>query len=379
MRDVGVGIVGSGFVAEIHAEALKRVPAARLAAVASPTEGRAREFAARHGLPHAFSDYRELLELAEVDVVSVCLPNDRHCAVTVAAAAAGKHVICEKPLCLSLAEADRMIGACSAAGVALMYAEELCFAPKYVRAKELAAEGALGEVYLVKQSEKHSGPHADWFWDVQRSGGGVALDMGCHGIEFCRWILGRRAIRSVFAQMGTCRHAARTEADDNAVLVLEFSGNATGLVEESWAKPGGMDDRAEIHGTRGVTYADLLHGNALETYSEVGYGYAVEKAPDTRGWSYPVFEEIWNYGFPQELAHFLECVQHQREPLVTGIDGKVVLEAIYAAYESARTGAKVALPFCPPAWATKPIHCWKPWLSPDCPPDLRTPGSSTAG
>ena len=77
-----------------------------------------------------------------------------------------------------------------------------------------------------------------------------------------------------------------------------------GLIEDSWAKPGGMDDCTEIYGTRGVSYADLHMGNALPTFSEPGYGYAVEKAPSTQGWTYPVFEEHWNYGLPQELHHF---------------------------------------------------------------------------
>jgi len=363
MRDVGVGIIGSGFIAEIHAESLRRVPGARIAAVASPNEGRVRAFAQRHDVERWFTDYRSLLEAPGVDVVTLCLPNDLHSRAAVDAAAAGKHVICEKPLCVTLEEADRMIAACREAGVKLMYAEELCFTPKYVRAKQLVDEGALGDVYLVKQSEKHDGPHADWFWDVQRSGGGVALDMGCHAIEFFRWVLGKRPITTVYAQMGTHVHGDRTEGDDNAILLLEFEGGAVGLAEESWAKRGGMDDRAEIHGSHGVTYADLLHGSALETYSDLGYGYAVEKAASTKGWSFTMFEELWNYGFPQEMQHFIDCVLHDRQPLETGEDGRAVLEAIYAAYESGRTGCKVALPYTPPGWATKPIYNWKPSLA----------------
>jgi myo-inositol 2-dehydrogenase/D-chiro-inositol 1-dehydrogenase len=371
MGEIGVGIIGSGFVAEIHAEALKRVPAARTAAVASPTEGRAQAFARRHGIPRWFTDYRELLELDDVDLVTLCLPNALHCEAAVAAAAAGKHVMCEKPLCASLLEADRMVEACRAAGVKLMYAEELCYTPKYVRAKQLVDEGALGKVYLIKQSEKHNGPHSDWFWDVHRSGGGVALDMGCHAVEFFRWILGRPAAASVLAQMGTYRHADRTHGDDNALLIVEFEAGEVGLAEESWARPGGMDDRAEIYGTQGMTYADLLHGSALETFSEVGYGYAVEKAPDTRGWTFTVFEEIWNYGFPQEMQAAVDAVTRDVSFSPNGADGRAVLELIYAAYESARTGRKVYLPFSPPNWATRPIYCWKPWLAPDCPAELR--------
>ena len=81
------------------------------------------------------------------------------------------------------------------------------------------------------------------------------------------------------------------------------------MAEESWTKLGGMDDRAEVHGSKGVAYADLLHGNAIETYSAGGYDYAVEKAGSTIGWRFTIYEEIWNYGFPQEMAHFVDCVQ----------------------------------------------------------------------
>jgi len=356
MNPVGVGIIGSAFIAEIHALALKRCPEARVLAVASPTEGHAKAFAEKHGIPTWFTSYRDLLNVDEIKVVSLCLPNDLHCQAAVDAAKAGKHVICEKPLCMNLEEADRMIDACRKAAVKLMYAEELCFSPKYVRAKELVDEGALGKVYLVKQSEKHLGPHSDWFWDVRRSGGGVLMDMGCHGVEFARWILGRPRLKSVYAHCGNYVHKKRTQGEDNAVVILEFESDAFAVIEESWSRQGGMDDRAEIYGSLGMTYADLLHGSSLETYSEPGYGYAVEKAGSTKGWSFTMYEEMWNYGFPQEMAHFLQCVSGQTTPLVTGDDGKAVLEAIQAAYFSAATGKKVHLPF--KSDAKKPIDPW---------------------
>lgn len=359
MKTVGVGLIGSGFVSEIHAESLKTVPGVEILAVASPTEEHVKAFAQRHGVKHAFTQYRDLLSMPEIDVVTCAVPNYLHRQVVVDAAEAGKHVICEKPLCMNLREADEMIEACRRAGVKLMYAEELCFTPKYVRAKQLVDEGALGQVYLVKQSEKHFGPHSAWFWDVEKSGGGVTMDMGCHAVEFFRWILGRPKAVSVYAQMGTYVHKDKTRGDDNALIIVEFENGAVGLAEESWAKRGGMDDRAEIYGSEGVTYADLLHGNALTTYSERGYGYAVEKAPDTKGWTFTIYEEAWNYGFPQEMAHFIACVRDkERRPEVTGEDGRAVLEILFAAYASAGQGRKIQLPFTPPPAATRPIDLW---------------------
>ncbi len=356
MDTVGVGMIGSKFVAEIHAESFARIPNARIVAVASPTEAHVSDFAGRHGIPRWFTDYRALLELPEVDVVVLALPNYLHCQACCDAADAGKHVICEKPLCTTMAEADRMIAACADAGVLLMYAEELCFAPKYVRVKALADEGAFGKVYLVKQSEKHGGPHAPWFWDVERSGGGVTMDMGCHAVEFFRWFFGKAAASSVLSDMGTFVHAGRTRGDDNATLIVRFENGAEGLAEESWARPGGMDDRVEVFGSSGCAYANLHMGNAIQTYSETGYGYVVEKATRSRGWTYTTWEEVWNYGFPQEMAHFVDCVQHGKEPLETGEDGRAVLEILFAAYASAGQNRRIELPFR--SDARRPIDLW---------------------
>ena len=357
MSKVRVGLIGSQFVSTIHAESLRTVPQAELFAVASPTEDHARQFAEKFGIPHQFTDYRRMLELDEIQMVVLGLPNDLHCQATLDAAAAGKHVVCEKPLCLNIRQADQMIEACRAAGVKLMYAEELCFAPKYVRLKKLLDDGALGAPTFIKQSEKHDGPHAPHFWDVERSGGGVAMDMGCHAIEFFRWMLGKPKINSVYAQMANQVHAQKTRGDDNALLILEFEGGCIGLAEESWTKLGGMDDRAEVYGSAGVAYADLLHGNAIQTYSAAGYDYAVEKSGATVGWSFTIYEELWNYGFPQEFAHFVDCVRKDKEPRETGEDGRAVLEGIFAAYQSAGSGRKVRLPFSTDA--AKPWDLWK--------------------
>ncbi|HKQ06723.1 MAG TPA: Gfo/Idh/MocA family oxidoreductase [Blastocatellia bacterium] len=356
-KPVRVGIIGSQFISTIHAEALRPCAAAELFAAASPNPERSSAFAGRFDIPHHFTDYRKLLEMDEVDMVVVGVPNDLHCQVAVDAAAAGKHVVMEKPLCLNLAEADRMIEACRRAGVKLMYAEELCFAPKYVRLKQLLDSGALGRPLLIKQSEKHDGPHAAHFWDVNRAGGGVTMDMGCHAIEFFRWMLGRPKIKSVYAHMTTGLHADKTRGDDNAILILEFENGVTAMAEESWTKLGGMDDRAEVHGSEGVAYANLLQGNSILTYSRTGYDYAVEKAGSTTGWSFTIYEEAWNYGFPQEMAHFVDCVRRDLEPLVTGDDGRAVLEALFAAYQSAGSGRKVELPFH--TGAQKPYDLWR--------------------
>ena len=356
---VRVGIVGSRFQADCIAAAVKAVPEeAELVAVASPTKGNAADFARRHDVANAYSDYRDLLRDPQVEMISITAPNFLHAQITVEAAKAGKHVVCEKPLCITLEEADAMIDACKKAGVLLLYAEELFFAPKYVKAKQMADEGAFGRVHLVKQGEKHSGPHSSWFWDVNKSGGGAVMDLGCHGIAFCWWFLGKQKVKTVYSQMSQQVHRDRTQGEDEALTIIEFENGALGVVESSWNRPGGMDDCIEIFGDKGQTYADMLMGNALPTYSEVGFGYAIEKAATTKGWSFPVFEEHWNYGFPQEMRHFARCVRGKETPIADGETGRVVQEVLYAAYASAGQGKKIALPFRPKG-VKKPIDLWK--------------------
>lgn len=356
---VKVGIIGSQFEADIHAASFQIMPEeAEVVAVASPTPGHPEELARRYGIQRVFHDYRDMLREKDIEMITITAPNWLHKQMACDIARAGKHVICEKPLCMTLEEADEMIDTCRREGVLLLYAEELFFTPKYVKAKEMADQNALGKVHLVKQSEKHFGPHTDWFWDVERSGGGVLMDMGCHGIAFCYWFLGRPKIKSVLCHLGTYVHADKTIGDDEAICILEFENGAMGMVENSWARRGGMDDRIEVYGEGGVTYANLHMGNALPTFSEYGFGYSVEKAPTTKGWTYPVFDELWNYGFPQEMRHFARCVRGKEKPDATGEDGRVVLEALYASYASAGEGRRMEFPFRPKG-VKKPIDLWR--------------------
>lgn len=357
MKRTKVAILGAGFITDIHLESYHRfVPEAEIVAVYARDAAKAKAFAAKHHIAQWYDNIDDAINKSGCEVVDICLPNYLHAEATLKAAAAKKHVIIEKPLAVTLEEADQMIAACENAGVKLMYAEELCFAPKYERVRSLVKEGAVGTMYMLKQSEKHSGPHTDWFYDINLAGGGVLMDMGCHAIGWFRWMLNNAKVKSVYASMATVLHTKRTKGEDNSIMIIEFENGVTGVAENSWAKHGGMDDKSEVHGTAGVIYADLFLGNAAMAYSKNGYGYAMEKADTTAGWSFPIFEEAFNQGYPHELKHFIECVQNNTEPLVTGKDGRAVLEIIYAAYASAGTGKKIELPFRPKV--KLPVQLW---------------------
>ena len=341
-----VAVLGTGFIAEIHLESFHRfVPDADVVAVYGRNSAKAGAFAEKHGIPTWYDDLDKLLAETDAEVMDICLPNYLHHDACMKAAERNKHIIIEKPLAMTLDEADEMIAACKTRNLKLMYAEELCFSPKYERVRALVESGAVGDVYMLKQAEKHSGPHGAWFYQKELAGGGVMMDMGCHALAWFRWMTKNAKVKTVFADMKTVLHKDITDCDDNTITIVEFENGVIGVAEDSWARHGGMDDRIEVYGTKGVSYADLFRGNAALTYSLNGYDYASEKAGDTKGWTFTVFEEAFNQGYPQELAHFIQCVREDLQPLVTGEDGRTVLEMIYAAYQSARTGQKVSLPF----------------------------------
>lgn len=250
------GVVGAQFAGTLHAESLLATGRAEVAAVVAPSESSRVSFAARFAC-RAYPSVEEMLAAEALDMVCLAMPTRLHAEATIRAAAAGVHVICEKPLAMNLAEADAMITACHDAGVHLLYAEQLCFAPRYRKVKELIDTGALGDVIQINHWERHGGPHAAWFHDPAASGGGVTLDMGCHGVELARWLLGRPAVTSVHARIGIFTHRDG-EVDDHSLMTLAFAGGALAVIDSSWAQPGGIDERLEVLGTKGVLKADLM-------------------------------------------------------------------------------------------------------------------------
>ncbi len=353
MERLGVGLVGTGWVSEVHANALKQLPEARLVAVTSRNEARGRAFAERHGLERVYTTHREMLSDDAVDVVVIAVPNHLHVQVVLDAAAAKKHVICEKPLATNLEEGRRMIEACERAGVMLAVAEELCFVPKFVRAKRILDAGGLGRPYQVHQREQHDGPHSRWFYERETAGGGALLDMGVHSIEVARWVLGRPGPKAVYAHLANRLHS-NCALEYHCTLMLEFDNDVLAVLEPSWALKGGMESHLNIFGTNGVLYADLLRGTGMRMYSDK----VIEEDPEhTLHWSTPDPDWLWNNGYPQEMRHFLACARDGTKPLVDGNDGLVQLEICYAAYASAARRERVEFPFRP-AGVERAVDLW---------------------
>jgi len=348
---LGIGLIGAGWVASVRAECFQRLPDVELRGVADIDQDRLSYFADRYDIPTCHLDWRELISRDDISVVHIGTPNYLHAEIAMASARAGKHVICEKPLCLNLEEADWVIETCHKQGVKLCYAERLCFAPKFVRAKQLADTGSIGEIYSVRVSEKCDGPSSIKAWDKAQAGGGALVDIACHGIEFCLWVMDKQPVQSVYAQLDTHCRDNDSGLEDDTILIMEFGQGKTALIESSWALKGPSQSRAEILGTEGVIHADLVGGIGLHYFTEKG------TSQDNKEWPFSGYEWIWERGFPQEIAHFIECIRKDIEPRERGEDGRAVLEIILAGYHSAATGQKVTLPFRPKG-ITRPVDLW---------------------
>ena len=350
-----IGIAGTGMIARAHVEALRRTKGAVVTAVSSRSEARAREFAEAMGIPRSFAPYEAMALSPDVDSLFVCTENHLHAPISLTAARAGKHIVVEKPLCFTLDEAEGMIAAAREGGVVFGYAENLCFAPKFVRAREICHAGGIGRVHMVRATFRHGGPYNPWFFDPDRAGGGAMTDLGCHAIELCRWALGKPAARSVYAQIDTVvprDGAGRIE--DHAVILVEFEGGALGQAEVSWVLQGGTDVTLEVWGTEGVVRSDLVRGSGLEVFSEKGYW---PEGAESRGWTSPGADQDRNFGYYDQAAHFVSAMREGNGPTESGEDGLAVLEIMLAAFASSRKGRKIPLPFRPTGYA-KPIDLW---------------------
>lgn len=293
-----------------------------------------------------YADLDTALSAPPVDVVCVNSPNHLHAQHAIAAARAGKHVIVEKPLCLSLVEADAVLSAAQSAGVGLAYAENLCFAPLYRQARALLISGAIGRVLRARHCEKHAGPYSPWFWNVEEAGGGALLDLGCHSVECLRWLLGKPRITRVSAELRRVAHADKTRLEDDARVALELEDGTQLIAESSWAHADKSESRLEVRGQGAVLEASLLGESGLRLRQGDG------------DWERVAATETGDSaGYVEELTHFLDCFRAGREPEESGHDGRAVLEILLAAYASAQRGEPVALPF-DPGDVARPVDLW---------------------
>jgi predicted dehydrogenase len=223
MADVGIGMLGSGFIGEFHADGLRYVRDARVVANWGAGPERRTAFAERFG-SRALDSIDAVCADPAVDLVVVSLPNHLHLEAVRSAADHGKAIACTKPLGRNADEAAEMLRLVTEAGVFHAYLENVVFNAEMIRMREMVASGAIGRLTTFRAREGHSGPHAAHFWDAELAGGGALLDMASHGAEAARAMFGKDvAVRDVFAWGDTLVHGGRTSLEDNAVMVIRFA------------------------------------------------------------------------------------------------------------------------------------------------------------
>lgn len=392
-RAVNIAVVGTGFIAETRARAYSGVTGyqARLVAAVSRTREGGEAYARKHAIPDVYTDLEAVLDRSDVDVVDLCVPNYLHRSMTEAAAAAGKHVICSKPLTAfdggSVAEdvepssvarrhmlqvavdnGTAMVEATHAAGVQLMYAENWVYAPSIAKANRLA-RAAGGTILEMRGGECHSGSHSAYSKQWRTAGGGALLRLGVHPIGAMLHLKRQEGLRrwgrpirprAVVAEVGDLTRTRGFEAEARhwigtgwvdvenwASAVLTFDDGARGIVWASDAVLGGMESSLQVLMSNAHIKCNLSHTRLVEAFapdaSVFGSEYLTEKLETSAGWSPPQPDEDWAQGHQHMIQDFVACVAEGRPPLSDGALGLDAIRTVYAAYVAAEEGRRVEL------------------------------------
>jgi len=322
---VRVGLIGCGAIARReHLPAFKASPDADVVAFASRSLGSAEAAAGEYGGGKVFEDWRELVE-SDIDAVDICSPNASHAEQAVAAAKAGKHVLVEKPMACTVAEADAMIAAAREAGVVLQVAHNMRYVPAVVAARDEVARGAIGELVGARVAFGHSGPYnwapeASWFHDPALSGGGALIDLGIHAIDFTRYVT-----RDEITEVAAILHG-EGPVEDAAHVLMKFASGATGSLQSSWIIRPAPDFGLTLFGTEGSLHVDAR--TPLHVRPKEGSKRVIELPSITAN----------------VCADFVRTVNGATGvPSATAQDGRAALAVVCAAYEAARTGTTVSV------------------------------------
>jgi len=333
----GIGIIGSGGMGAHHSRSLSQVESARIVACADVSDEARAELSSKFNVPHAFADYRDLLERDDVDAVFVCLPTFLHRDAVIAAAQAGEHVFCEKPISMSAEHAQEMIEACEKAGVKFMIGFVRRFDNTWGKMRDIIRSGALGRPVLWRHCSASGGPRRAWFNDAEK-GGGPLIDGAVHNYDFARYTFGEASLA-----MGSMRtFKSHSTALDTGTGLVRFQSGDEIMLSWSWGLPKGCKAGSlmDVLGPKGALSSGAPPEQFPDGTSPQTHG-AYTVTGEDGAQRVEVFEK--NDMFLDELRHFISCVENDTEPAVTGIDGKRALEIGLAILESSRRGQSVAI------------------------------------
>lgn len=324
-----IGLIGAGVMGRTHRAAYKKLSNVQLTVICDIDLEKAQKLA--DGEIAVVQNYEEVLNDPNIDVVDICLPTYLHKQVVLEAAAKGKHVFCEKPISLSLEDAQEMIDACDKAGVKLGVGHVVRFFPDYAKAKTAVETGVIGDAKVVRTSRSGAFPawsEDNWYADYSRSGGPI-VDLIIHDFDFLRWMFG--PIKRVFAKTITGKH----EMLDHALVNLRFENGIIAHVEGSWAQPPGspFTTSLEIAGTEGLY--DYTNQKSMPLILRTSQGTAAAvQVPES-----PLALDP----YAAELKAFFTCILEDKPVPVSGTEAKEALRIALAAKQSAETGEVIWL------------------------------------
>lgn len=351
----GVAFVGAGFISYMHNYALRVCGGVKLVAIASNSrrtaEHRAHLFDAE---PYAFADLDRMLARSDVDTVCILSPNALHAEHTLAALQAGKDVILEKPMALTLAEAQAIIELAKKMRVQVGYAENQVFSPVVRRARELVGKGTIGAVQRVVACVGHSGPPPGWFWQPALAGGGAQFDLGSHTVETALYLAGHPTIRAVTRAVLT-EHPSGVDARGEAVLVsedgIEFDLTTSYVEPEEsmWFEVRGSGGSVRCVYSPAPLAQQITLTQQGEAPEDIDFPHRFEMLRVDR--------YIGSMGYVDQAAHFLDCFSSGRTPSESAADGARVLRILGAIYLAAGRGRRVELADVPTDVA--PVDLWQ--------------------
>ncbi len=296
-----------------------------------------KRFAQDYSLNHYTTTMDEAVNLPDVDAVIISLPNYLHEEAVACCAKYKKHVLCTKPLGRNAEEAKRMLEIVEAAGIFGGYMEDLCYTPKFLKSLANIKAGSIGKVLWARSREAHSGPHSDWFWNKEKSGGGALIDLACHCVEISRNFIGKH-IKPVEVMCWSDTQVHPIEAEDHAIGLVKYANGAIGQFEVSWAFRGGMDLRDEVMGTEGTIWINSFLRTGFEMFTSGNKSsYVAEKTDSDKGWLFPVGDEVHELGYSNMFTDMFDAIENNKEALETFYDGYVVNAILDAAFKSAET------------------------------------------
>ncbi len=345
MTPLNFAIIGAGNIGKIHAEAIAHIPQAKVSIVCNRSKGPGRALAEEHQALW-MADYAEAVTRDDVDAVAICTPSGSHMEIAIASAEAGKHVLVEKPLDITLPRVDAMIEAVRQAGVILACVFPRRFAEGVVKAKEALAQGRLGRLSLADVYVKWYRPQAyydnNWRGTWALDGGGALMNQSIHNIDLLQWLVG--PVETVFACTATLSHEMETE--DTASVVLTFQNGALGVIQGATSCWPGDEAKTELHGSQGTI---VLEDGRIVVWkladAEAGEEERMLNLEETQGSGASDPTAIGFEMHRRQIVDLVEAINEGRPPMIEGAEARRSVEIIRAIYHSAETNQVVSLPY----------------------------------